>query len=134
MASLLWSQVLMCRDGNSPLPMSHKADEDWGQLPHNSPISPLIVMALLYCSGGVQSQLSQVLQLVGIRDGSPTLMTKGSSLPSAPGIDSWKGWQLSSAGTVTRQMRNWDCSPMLILWGWLTHIFANRAGSILSLW
>lgn len=48
-------------------------------------------LALLCCPGKVQGLLSQVLQLMGIKDSSPTLATTGSTLPPAPEVDGHGG-------------------------------------------
>lgn len=44
-------------------------------------------LSLLSCSHRVQGLVSQVVQLVGIRDNSPILRTVGPAFPSTPVID-----------------------------------------------
>lgn len=82
--------------GGASLSCSYRlmADEGQGQISHahilgvSSPAPPSTGSALMCCSGGVQSMLSQVLHLVCVGGGraiSSTLMTQRSSLPPATG-------------------------------------------------
>ena len=77
-------------------PSSHKTDDECGHLSHarnfgaGLPTPPLIVLTLLCCPGEVQGTLPCVWQLMGVGDGSPTLMITGPALPSASGVDGWE--------------------------------------------
>lgn len=61
-----------------PCPGHCQTDKKWGcsWLQAHSPTSELTGLALLYLSGKMQGLLSQVLQLVGVRDSSPSPMAK----------------------------------------------------------
>lgn len=48
-------------------------------------------LTLLCCPGEVQGLLSQVLQLLGVGVGSPTLMTTEPALSPASGVDGCEG-------------------------------------------
>lgn len=54
------------------------------------PIPSLTVLALLCCLGKVKGLVSWMLQLLGDRNGTPTLMATGTVLPLAFNIDGWE--------------------------------------------
>lgn len=68
------------------------------------------------CLGEVQDLLSRVLQLVGVRGGSPTLVTTGPCFSLASSINEWKKGHFSPAPVAARQMGNGDSCPTLMIW------------------
>lgn len=87
-----------------------------------APMSELIGLALLCCSGEVHSLHSLVLQLVGVRDKFPTHMTTRPALPQASDIDGWARRSSFPAHATTRQEK-WGVLPMLTaLWMTYAHL------------
>ena len=79
-----------------------------------SPTLLLTGLTLLCYTGEVEDLLSQVLQVIGVRDSFLFLMTTGLALASAPDIDQW-GQQPSPVLAIIKQMSNGNSSPMLTI-------------------
>lgn len=74
-----------------------------------------------------------VLQLVGVRAGSPTLMITEPALPYALGFREL-GSQHSSAHTATKQWVMGTSVSYSQFQGWLTHTSVNRVESVVLPW
>lgn len=89
----------------------------------------ILELALTHtCANRVGSMLSQILQLVGARDSSPTIMTTGPAFPPALGVNGLGGYFFPTHVTK-RLMGNGYSSPMVTVLG-LTHPHLHQQGCV----